>query len=137
MKKLLFVISCVSLSACGTPEPLMTQQSTAATQAAINACVANQARGQSLSQLTARGFTQSGNRYVARIDNPKMAIGGSIVRARMGSGQSCIVTSEPVLSGELPTVQRMVQNAVASSGGRVDASVQYNQGGAVVRVTFN
>lgn len=73
---------------------------------------------------------------MSRLENPNMIVGGSIISARMGRGPTCIVSSEPVGWDEIPTIQRMVREAVARTGGSGDASVDFNPGGGLVRITF-
>lgn len=136
IRRHILAVAFLALAACGGPSTFMTPQSAAATKAAVDACAARVTSGQPLSRLERQGFSQSGNRYVSRLENPNMIVGGSIISARMGRGPTCIVSSEPVGWDEIPTIQRMVREAVARTGGSGDASVDFNPGGGLVRITF-
>ena len=130
------------LAACGTTnsdgslsgplgqEPLMTSNVQQVTAIALDACIGALTKGQSLSQLQARGFTASRGGYRRKIDNPLIFAGNSSVRATL-KGDQCHVATEPVYPIEVQTMRTLTSDALARNRANLNASMRFTTGAGI------
>ncbi|MFQ6547657.1 hypothetical protein AADZ90_006840 [Aestuariibius sp. 2305UL40-4] len=104
-------------------QPLFTEDVQMAFRSGVIACAEFKTSNAPLANLASQGFSPVRNGYLIRVDNPRIALGGSRVRVTVRRDE-CRVDAEPLFPAEITTASRLTRETLAQRGLELDVTLR-------------